>query len=68
MIAGLALARTETAEDLMGIITFLSSSESDFIAGQTMVVDCGEVFSRKRGPVPGLTIYRQIRHRGSRVA
>ena len=36
-----ALKRPQEPEDLMGVITFLSSDESDFITGQTIVVDGG---------------------------
>jgi len=39
------LPRTETPDDLLGSIRFLCSSDSDFITGQTIVVDGGEVFS-----------------------
>jgi len=44
VIALRALARTGTPEDLLGTISFLASQESDFITGQTLVVDGGEVF------------------------
>ena len=40
-----ALARTETPEDVTGTIVFLASPESDFMTGQTLVVDGGEVFA-----------------------
>ena len=36
-----ALKRTETPEDLVGTAVFLCSSDSDFMSGQTMVVDGG---------------------------
>jgi NAD(P)-dependent dehydrogenase (short-subunit alcohol dehydrogenase family) len=36
-----SIKREEQAEDLTGVITFLSSDESDFITGQTIVVDGG---------------------------
>jgi 3-oxoacyl-[acyl-carrier protein] reductase len=35
--------RVQTPEDLMGTLAFLASSESDFISGQTIVVDGGQV-------------------------
>jgi 3-oxoacyl-[acyl-carrier protein] reductase len=35
------LKRLETPEDLVGIVTFLASDESDFITGQTILVDGG---------------------------
>lgn len=44
VIALRALARTESPEDLLGTIVFLASRDSDFITGQTIVVDGGEVF------------------------
>jgi len=37
--------RSETPEDLIGAVTFLCASESDFMTGQTMVVDGGSVFN-----------------------
>ena len=40
-----ALARAETPQDLLGTVVFLVSRESDFITGQTIVVDGGEVFA-----------------------
>ena len=36
-----ALKRDETPEDLVGACVFLASSDSDFITGQTLVVDGG---------------------------
>lgn len=36
-----ALGRTETPDDLVGAMVFLASAESDFITGQTLVVDGG---------------------------
>ena len=38
-----ALKRVETPEDLVGTCVFLASSESDFITGQTIVVDGGAI-------------------------
>jgi len=40
-----ALGRTQTPDDLLGTAVFLASGESDFITGQTIVVDGGEVFA-----------------------
>ena len=40
-----AISRTQTPDDLLGTIVFLASGESDFITGQTIVVDGGEVFA-----------------------
>jgi NAD(P)-dependent dehydrogenase (short-subunit alcohol dehydrogenase family) len=36
-----ALKRTETPQDLLGTVIFLCSAESDFMTGQTLVVDGG---------------------------
>lgn len=38
------LNRTQGPDDLIGVIEFLCSDSSDFITGQTIVVDGGEVF------------------------
>jgi NAD(P)-dependent dehydrogenase (short-subunit alcohol dehydrogenase family) len=40
-----SLPRTETPEDVAGAVVFLASSDSDFVTGQTLVVDGGEVFA-----------------------
>jgi NAD(P)-dependent dehydrogenase (short-subunit alcohol dehydrogenase family) len=39
-----SLRKTETPDDLAGTILFLCSPASDFITGQTIIVDGGEVF------------------------
>ena len=38
-----AIKREETPEDLIGTIIYLASSDSDFVTGQTVVVDGGAV-------------------------
>lgn len=40
-----SLARTQQPDDLCGTLVFLLSAASDFISGQTLVVDGGEVFA-----------------------
>ena len=42
-IASRALKRMETPEDLVGACLFLASSDSDFMTGQSLVVDGGSV-------------------------
>lgn len=39
-----SIKRLQTPNDLMGILVFLCSSDSDFMTGQTIVVDGGSVF------------------------
>lgn len=39
-----ALKRLETPEDLLGVLVYLASSDSDFVTGQTLMVDGGSVF------------------------
>ena len=41
---GRCLKRVEKPEDLVGTILFLASSDSDFMTGQTMLVDGGQAF------------------------
>jgi NAD(P)-dependent dehydrogenase (short-subunit alcohol dehydrogenase family) len=41
IIASRALKRDEYPEDLLGALVFLASAESDFMTGQTMLVDGG---------------------------
>lgn len=36
-----AIRRAEVPQDLVGTIVFLCSSDSDFMTGQTLVVDGG---------------------------
>jgi NAD(P)-dependent dehydrogenase (short-subunit alcohol dehydrogenase family) len=42
-VASRALARDEHPQDLIGALVFLSSADSDFITGQTIAVDGGNV-------------------------
>lgn len=39
-----ALARVQRPEDLVGAVAFFASADSDFITGQTLVVDGGSTF------------------------
>jgi NAD(P)-dependent dehydrogenase (short-subunit alcohol dehydrogenase family) len=38
-----SIKRLQTPEDLLGALTYLSSSDSDFVTGQTIVIDGGSV-------------------------
>ena len=42
-VASRALKRDQTPEDLLGALVFLASAESDFVTGQTIAVDGGNV-------------------------
>lgn len=44
-IAGIALGRGETPQDVAGLVSFLASEKSDYITGQTIIVDCGINYS-----------------------
>jgi NAD(P)-dependent dehydrogenase (short-subunit alcohol dehydrogenase family) len=39
-----AIKRLQTPEDLLGTLVFLASPDSDFMTGQTIVVDGGSIF------------------------
>lgn len=43
-VGGRSLKRIQTPDDLVGTMAFLCSSDSDFITGQTIVVDGGATF------------------------
>lgn len=43
IVASRALKRDQTPQDLIGALFFLASSDSDFMTGQTIVVDGGSV-------------------------
>lgn len=40
-----ALGRVSTAEDVAGLVAFLASKDSDFVTGQTQVVDGGIIYT-----------------------
>ena len=42
-VASRCLKRDATPEDLTGTVIFLASTDSDFMSGQTVVVDGGSV-------------------------
>jgi NAD(P)-dependent dehydrogenase (short-subunit alcohol dehydrogenase family) len=42
-VASRAIKRDEQPEDLLGALIFLASVESDFVTGQTLSVDGGNV-------------------------
>ncbi|HXV84590.1 MAG TPA: 3-oxoacyl-ACP reductase family protein [Candidatus Binatia bacterium] len=39
-----SIKRLQTPEDLFGVLVYLASSDSDFVTGQTLLVDGGSVF------------------------
>jgi NAD(P)-dependent dehydrogenase (short-subunit alcohol dehydrogenase family) len=39
-----SIKRLQTPEDLLGVLVYLASSDSDFVTGQTFLVDGGSVF------------------------
>ena len=39
-----SLKRLQTPEDLLGVLIYLASSDSDFVTGQTFLVDGGSIF------------------------
>ena len=41
----IALGRTSVPEDVAGLVHFLASPDSDYVTGQTMVVDGGIIFT-----------------------
>jgi NAD(P)-dependent dehydrogenase (short-subunit alcohol dehydrogenase family) len=45
IIGGRCIRRPETPEDLTGTVVFLSSDDSDFITGQTILVDGGSALN-----------------------
>ncbi len=44
VVAGRALKRTQVAEDMVGTIIYLSSAASDFVTGQSLLVNGGAYF------------------------
>jgi NAD(P)-dependent dehydrogenase (short-subunit alcohol dehydrogenase family) len=40
-----SIRRLQTPDDLMGVLIYLASSDSDFVTGQTMVIDGGSILS-----------------------
>src|SRR6185295_19791348 len=39
-----SIKRIQTPDDLLGALVYLASSDSDFVTGQTLVIDGGSVF------------------------
>jgi NAD(P)-dependent dehydrogenase (short-subunit alcohol dehydrogenase family) len=39
-----SIKRLQTPEDLLGVLVYLASSDSDFVTGQTIMVDGGSIF------------------------
>ncbi|CUA87491.1 Enoyl-(Acyl carrier protein) reductase [Chelatococcus sambhunathii] len=44
IVTGAVLGRASTAQDLVGVACFLASPASDFMTGQSLLVDGGMVF------------------------
>jgi NAD(P)-dependent dehydrogenase (short-subunit alcohol dehydrogenase family) len=44
IVASRSLQREELPEDLLGTLLYLASADSDFVTGQTIVVDGGGAF------------------------
>jgi meso-butanediol dehydrogenase/(S,S)-butanediol dehydrogenase/diacetyl reductase len=42
---GITLGRLSEPEDIANVVSFLSSSDSNYVTGQTLIVDGGMVFS-----------------------
>ena len=38
-----SIKRLQTPEDLLGVLVYLASSDSDFVTGQTLLIDGGNV-------------------------
>jgi NAD(P)-dependent dehydrogenase (short-subunit alcohol dehydrogenase family) len=43
-IASRTLQRDQTPEDVVGAVAYLCGPESDFVTGQTIVIDGGQYF------------------------
>ena len=39
-----SIKRLQTSEDLLGVLVYLASTDSDFVTGQTILIDGGSVF------------------------
>jgi NAD(P)-dependent dehydrogenase (short-subunit alcohol dehydrogenase family) len=39
-----SIKRLQTPEDLLGVLVYLASSDSDFVTGQTIMIDGGSIF------------------------
>jgi 3-oxoacyl-[acyl-carrier protein] reductase len=44
IIARQAIPRRQVSKDVVGVVSFLASTDSDFVTGQTLTVDGGSVF------------------------
>ena len=53
IVGGQAIKRRQKASDLVGVVAFLADETSDFVTGQTLVVDGGMTFNWcRRHPAP----------------
>lgn len=44
-VAGIALGRSETPEDVASFVSYLASSDSDYMTGQSIIIDGGMTYS-----------------------
>lgn len=44
MAAGIALGRVSTGEDVAGLVSYLTGPDSDYMTGQSVLIDGGMLF------------------------
>jgi meso-butanediol dehydrogenase/(S,S)-butanediol dehydrogenase/diacetyl reductase len=44
MAAGIALGRVSTGEDVAGLVSYLAGPDSDYMTGQSVLIDGGMVY------------------------
>ena len=45
MAAGIALGRVSTGEDVAKLVSYLAGPDSDYMTGQSVLIDGGMIFS-----------------------